>query len=92
MELEKAAASDGPQKTGAAMVQKRTMGAVAKQGHRIPAQARGTLRPVVAGGQEIVAVAQELAPPVRLNISRSVMVVQAANSFDPTRSGSTCDR
>jgi hypothetical protein len=78
MQLEKAAATNGPQKTGAAMVQKGTMGAVAKQGQRIPAQAGGTLRPVVAGGQEIVAVAQELAPPVRLNIRRSVIVVQVS--------------
>jgi hypothetical protein len=67
------------------------MGTVAKQGQRITAQDGCAVRPVIARGQEIVAVAQELAPPVRLNIRRSVMVVQAANSFDPTRSGSTCD-
>jgi hypothetical protein len=69
VQLDQSAAIDGPQQTGTTKMCEGTMPAAAEQGQTIPAELSSVLCPGFAGGEEIVAVGQKLAPSVRGDIS-----------------------
>jgi hypothetical protein len=62
----------------------------AEQGRSIPAQLGRAPGPIFTPGQEIVAVAQKLAPSVRWDVGEWAMVVEARDPVDPTGRNATC--
>src|SRR6202022_847477 len=68
----------------------RTGPTAAEQGRSIPAQLSRAPGPIFTPGQEIVAVAQKLAPSVRWDVGVWAMVVEARDPVDPTGRNSTC--
>jgi hypothetical protein len=62
----------------------------AEQGRSFPAQLGRAPGPIFAPGQEIVAVAQKLAPSVRWDVGEWAMVVEARDPVDPTGRNATC--
>src|SRR6202040_713359 len=65
-------------------MRERTGPMAAEQGRSIPAQLSRAPGPIFTPGQEIVAVAQKLAPSVRWDVGEWAMVVEARDPVDPT--------
>src|ERR1700730_11128420 len=68
----------------------RTGPTAAEQGRSIPAQLSRAPGQIFTPGQEIVAVAQKLAPSVRWDVGEWAMVVEARDPVDPTGRNATC--
>src|ERR1700737_2462777 len=62
----------------------RTGPTAAEQGRSIPAQLSRAPGPIFTRGQELVAVAQKLAPSVRWDVGEWAMVVEVRDPVDPT--------
>src|ERR1700737_4577446 len=71
-------------------MRERTGPMAAEQGRSIPAQLSRAPGPIFAPRQEIVAVAQKLAPSVRWDVGEWAMVVEARDPVDPTGRNATC--
>src|ERR1700730_924910 len=71
-------------------MRERTGPMVAEQGRSIPAQLSRAPGPIFTPGQEIVAVAQKLAPSVRWDVGEWAMVLEARDPVDPTGRNATC--
>src|SRR3984893_12499268 len=71
-------------------MRERTGPMAAEQGRSIPAQLSRAPGPIFTRGQEIVAVAQKLAPSVRWDVGEWAMVVEARVPVDPTGRNATC--
>src|SRR3984893_9879471 len=71
-------------------MRERTGPMAAEQGRSIPAQLGRAPGPIFTPGQEIVAVAQKLAPSVRWDVGEWAMVVEARDPVDPTGRNATC--
>jgi hypothetical protein len=68
----------------------RTGPTAAEQGRSIPAYLSRAPGPIFTRGQEIVAVAQKLAPSVRWDVGEWAMVVEVRDPGDPTGRNATC--
>src|ERR1700737_4609529 len=71
-------------------MRERTGPMAAEQGRSIPAQLSRAPGQIFIPGQEIVAVAQKLAPSVRWDVGEWAMVVEARDPVDPTGRNATC--
>src|ERR1700681_3054677 len=71
-------------------MRERTGPMAAEQGRSIPAQLSRAPGQIFTPGQEIVAVAQKLAPSVRWDVGEWAMVVEARDPVDPTGRNATC--
>jgi hypothetical protein len=84
MQFKQSAAVDGPQQTGTTRMRERSGPMAAEQGRSIPAQLSRAPSPIFIPGQEIVAVAQKLAPSVQWDVGEWAMVFEARDPVDPT--------
>src|ERR1700722_8269342 len=71
-------------------MRERTVPTAPEQACSIPASLSRAPGPIFTPGQEIVAVAQKLAPSVRCDVGEWAMVVEARDPVDPTGRNATC--
>ena len=71
-------------------MRERTGPTAPEQACSIPAKLSRAPGPIFTPGQEIVAVAQKLAPSVRCDALEWAMVVEARDPVDPTGRNATC--
>jgi hypothetical protein len=85
MQLDEPAALDGPNEAAGAEICAGAIAVTAEQGQRVPTQFGSAPSPVFGRDNELVAVDHELAPSVRQDVNRPMMIVETGNPMGPIR-------